>query len=64
MKKIYKAQTKEVAEEELLFLSEKWGKKYPMVVKSWEDNWEKLSTYFAYTAPIRKLIYTTNPIEG
>jgi putative transposase len=40
------------------------GKFYPSCVKSWEDNWEILSTFYAYTAEIRKIIYTTNIIEG
>ncbi len=39
-------------------------KNYPMVISSWESNWSKLSTYFKYPAGIRKLIYTTNTIEG
>ncbi|MCG8323612.1 MAG: IS256 family transposase, partial [Cytophagales bacterium] len=64
LKEVYRADTKELAETELLNLSEKWGKKYPIVVQSWENNWEKLTTYFQYTAPIRKLIYTTNAVEG
>jgi transposase-like protein len=64
LKRVYKAQTKEIAEEALAGLSEKWGKKYPVVIKSWHNNWERLSTYFAYTEPIRRLIYTTNAIEG
>jgi len=64
LKKIYKASTKEKAEQELLELEEKWGEKYPVVIKSWLNNWDKLSTYFDYTEPIRKIIYTTNMIEG
>ena len=64
LKKVYRADTKEVAETELRSLSEKWGKKYPVVIRSWESNWPQLGTYFAYTAPIRKLIYTTNAVEG
>jgi len=64
LKKIYKADTKNIAEEELLKLDEKWGKKYPIVIKSWSDNWEKLSTYFEYTTDIHKLIYITNAVEG
>ena len=64
LKKVYKASTKKLAEEELMKLDEKWGKKYPIVIKSWVDNWEKLSTYFSYTPSIRRLIYTTNLIEG
>lgn len=64
LKLVYKADTKQIAEMELLNLEEKWGKKYPIVIQSWNRNWEKLSTYFAYTQPIRKLIYTTNAVEG
>lgn len=64
LKLVYKADTKELAEENLEELSDKWGKKYPIVIKSWKNNWSHLSTYFAYTPPIRKLIYTTNAVEG
>ena len=64
LKKVYRADTKDVAEAELENLSDKWKKKYPIVIESWRRNWDKLSTYFDYTGPIRKLIYTTNPIEG
>jgi len=46
LKEVYKAPSKSSAEEALVHLGQKWGKKYPVVVKSWEDNWDKLSTYF------------------
>ena len=64
LKLIYQADTKDLAESALLDLEEKWGKKYPIVIRSWKDNWEHLSAYFQYTAPIRKMIYTTNAVEG
>lgn len=64
LKLIYQAVSKEKAESELVNLEQKWGKKYPVVIQSWKSNWEQLSEYFKYTQPIRKLIYTTNPIEG
>ena len=64
LKLVYKAVNKSVAEDELLKLSEKWGAKYPVVIESWERNWEELSTYFEYTEPIRRIIYTTNAVEG
>ncbi len=64
LKLVYKAVNKDMAEEHLLNLEEKWGKKYPVVIASWQNNWEKLSTYFAYDEQIRKLIYTTNAVEG
>ena len=64
LKLIYTAASKEAAEMELLNFEEKWAKQYPIIAKSWQDNWDKLSTFFQYTHRIRKLIYTTNPIEG
>lgn len=64
LKEVYQADTKEYAEEKLKALGEKWNKKYPIVIASWNNNWHKLSTFFKYTKPIRKIIYTTNAIEG
>lgn len=64
LKEVYKAATKELAEHNLLKLDEKWGKKYPAVLSSWQNNWEHLSNYFKYSSEIRRIIYTTNTIEG
>ena len=64
LKEVYQAPNKDAAEYNLLKLQEKWGEKYPMVIKSWQSNWEHLSHYFQYSGEIRKLIYTTNAIEG
>ena len=64
LKSVYRATGKQVAEDALLELEEKWGKKYPVVIESWQRNWEELSQYFQYTEPIRKIIYTTNAVEG
>jgi putative transposase len=64
LKPVYQAVSKEEAEQQLQELEEKWGKKYPVVLDSWKRNWEKLTTYFQYSGAIRKLIYTTNTIEG
>lgn len=64
LKPVYRADNEPVALEELSKLKDTWGKKYPMVISSWENNWPRLSTYFKYPAGIRKLIYTTNTIEG
>lgn len=64
LKTVYRADTKDLAEKHLLELSEKWSKRYPMAVKTWEDNWEELSVYFDYPGEIRRVIYTTNIVEG
>jgi transposase-like protein len=64
LKPVYKAATKDLAELNLEKLGKKWRKKYPVVIRSWEENWHKLSTYFKYTEDIRRIIYTTNTIEG
>lgn len=64
LKNIYRAVNISQAEIELDNLEAKWGKKYPIVIKSWRTNWENLSTYFHYDTHIRRTIYTTNPVEG
>lgn len=48
----------------MILFKDKWGKTYPSCVKSWEENWDILSTFFAYPPEVRKIIYTTNIIEG
>lgn len=64
LKRVYKATSKDLAEQHLLELDEKWGKKYPAVIKSWNNNWEALSQYFKYPEHLRRIIYTTNIVEG
>lgn len=64
LKTVYKALTEELILSNLDIFEEKWGKKYPMCVNSWRNNWAELATYFKYPEGIRKLIYTTNSIEN
>ena len=64
LKLVYTAVTEDEALHNLMSFKEKWSKSYPSCVKTWEDNWDILSTFFAYPAEIRKIIYTTNIIEG
>ncbi|URZ01088.1 IS256 family transposase [Clostridium felsineum] len=64
LKLVYKADTEEIALAQLDELKNKWGKTYESVIDSWYENWDKLSTYFSYTKEIRKIIYTTNALEG
>ena len=64
LKKVYQAATRDEAESQLLQLGEKWGHKYAIAIRSWETNWPVLSTYFDCPDQIRRLIYTTNTIEG
>jgi len=45
-------------------LEGKWGKKYPPAIANWRRDWERLRTMFDFSTEIRRLIYTTNPIEG
>ena len=52
------------AEKALRKLEKRWGEQYPMVVNSWINNWEELSSYFEFSEPIRRIIYTTNTVEG
>lgn len=64
MKEIYKAPNLEQAEGALLDFEQKWQKKYPAMVKSWKMNWEGLSTFYNHPPVVRKIMYTTNSIEG
>lgn len=64
LKEVYQATIKENAELKLSALDSRWGKKYPIVIKSWRNNWDNLSTYFKYPGEIRRIIYTTNIVEG
>ncbi|WOK04924.1 IS256 family transposase [Imperialibacter roseus] len=64
LKPVYQASTKELAERQLDQLAAVWGSKYPKVIDSWRKNWARLSCYFQYSKEIRRIIYTTNIIEG
>jgi transposase-like protein len=64
LKQVYQAATRESAEANLQQLAEKWSDTYAVAIRSWQNNWEDLATFFAYPAEIRRLIYTTNSVEG
>jgi putative transposase len=64
LRSIYTSSSEDQAKLELNNLKNKWGEKYPVVIRSWENNWDNLANFFQYSAPIRKMIYTTNIIEG
>ena len=64
LKRIYRATSKDAAEQALDELEERWGDLYPIVIKSWRTKWENLSAYFKYPPDIRRVIYTTNSIEA
>ena len=64
LKRVYAAPTEDIAISELDLFDDKWGVKYPKIAKSWRDNWANLSTYFKYPEAVRRIIYTTNAIEG
>lgn len=64
LKLVYRADTEEIALAQLEELKNKWSNNYGAVIDSWYDNWDKLSTYFDFTKEIRKMIYTTNALEG
>ena len=63
-KAVYRAPNEEVALTELEIMKEKWGKKYPYSINSWEANWDVVSPFFRFSDDIRRIMYTTNIIEG
>ena len=64
LKEVYAAPDEGSATAALERFSDRWDKKYPKISQSWRDNWANLSTYFKYPPELRRLIYTTNTIEG
>lgn len=64
LKTIYTSVNEDMALENLLYVKDKWSGKYPNAVKSWEDNWDNISTFLMFPDYIRKIMYTTNAIES
>jgi len=64
LKKIYGAVNLDDAEYALEEFREKWDRKYPAILRSWDENWAELTTFFQYPEQIRHLIYTTNAVEA
>ena len=63
-KNVYNAPTESTALAELEIIKETWGKKYPYAISNWENNWEDVSSFFQFSDEIRRIMYTTNIIEG
>jgi transposase-like protein len=64
LKTVYGAINEDDAYKNLIYAKEKWSDKYPNAIKSWEDNWDNLITFFEFPDYIRRIIYTTNAIES
>lgn len=64
LKEVYGAINLDCAQEAFYRLENKWGKKYPYAIKSWQANWDELTVFFGFPGEIRTIIYTTNIIEN
>lgn len=64
LKTVYKAPSEDKASHELEKLFAKWGQRYPLAINPWKNNWVHVSTFFKYPEYVRKIIYTTNALEG
>ena len=64
LRSVYAAVDESAALDALDAFSTKWDTKYPKISRSWRENWANLSAYFKYPQEVRRLIYTTNSIEG
>lgn len=64
LKRVYRAATRDEAEANLTQLDQRWGTKYPIAVRSWQNNWAEVATFFDYPSEIQRIIYTTNSVEN
>ena len=64
LKAVYQAPTEQKGQESLEQAREKWNKKYPAIFKSWDKNWDRLSNIYKYSPQLKRIMYTTNPIES
>jgi transposase-like protein len=64
LRKVYTATTREQAQTALETFAVKWGDKYAYIVEQWQDNWEELMAFLDFAEPMRRMIYTTNPVEA
>jgi putative transposase len=64
LKKIYGAVNLAAAENAKEEFRKKWDEKYPAILRSWDENWAELTTFFSYPEEVRHLIYTTNAVEA
>jgi putative transposase len=64
LKSVYRAATEEEARREMAAFAERWNQKYPTIAALWQRNWERVIPFFAFSAEIRKVIYTTNAVES
>lgn len=64
LKMIYRASSREDAEQQLEIFTGKWDLKYRSVGRLWRQHWEQIVPFFAFPADIRKVIYTTNAVES
>jgi putative transposase len=64
LKTVYQAATREEAQSNLSKIEQTWSDKYGAAVRSWQNNWDDLATFFEFPKEIRRLIYTTNTVEG
>ena len=64
LKAVYTAKNEKEGKELLDKMQDKWKNKYPISLKTWQDNWDTICPFFSYSQPVRKIMYTTNAIES
>ena len=64
LKRVYHANTAEQGLANLEAFAQAWDSRYPTISRSWKRHWDDLSTFYGYPAEIRRVLYTTNPVES
>jgi putative transposase len=64
LRRVYTAPSLDAASERFAEFEEKWGSKYPAVIRLWRDSWDEFIPFLSFPAEVRSMIYTTNTIES
>lgn len=64
LRKVYTCLTREQAQTALEAFAVEWGDKYQRIVRQWQDNWDELMAFMDFPKEMRRMIYTTNPVEA
>lgn len=64
LKPVYTAVNEQAALDAFAEFSGKWEKRYPAMIRLWENAWSEVTPFLQFDTEIRKIVCTTNAIES